>query len=442
MKKVVALIAALDTKGEETRFTAEMVRRFGCRVLVIDIGVRGVPLFKGDVSREEVAEAAGGTLEKLAGLNNRVEVLSLMAKGLASILKQLYAKRVDFGGILGLGGGYGTTLVTTAMQDLPLGFPKLMVSTVVNSDVSNYLRGKDIILYPSVTDIAGLNPILESVLRNASAAICALAEKAILPALQKGDKLIALTMFGITTPCVSRARTILESHGFKTVVFHANGAGGRTMEELIDADMIAGVLDITTTELADELVGGIRSAGRHRLTAAGRKGIPQVVCPGAIETVNFGPVEMVPSAFKERVFYRHTRAATLMRTNLAESERLGQIMAEKLNASRGPVLVVLPLQGFSAYNQTGQPFYDEQANRLFRETLKKHLQKGIKVIEVDAHLNDELFAERVVELFLDIFSGPAGEMIKDETIRNGKKITKNTKIMKTTETRKDGNTEK
>ncbi len=396
----IAVVASLDTKGEEADFVAQEIKRRGHNPLLIDTGFGGAPSVKPDISRQEVAEAGGNTLLQLSDVAERTQAISVMSRGLSSILSRLRGERADFRAVLALGGSCGTALATESMQVLPLGFPKIMVSTVLNADVSHFLRGKDIILYPSITDIEGLNPILTAVLRNASLMICSLAESSTMPSLENGTVTIALTMFGITTPCVSRVKKVLESRGLTPLVFHANGAGGRTMEELIRSGLVAGVVDITTTELTDELAGGIRSAGPARLDAAADKGIPQVVCPGAIETINFGAEATVPPAFKGRLFCRHTSGATLVKISLNESAELGRIMAKKLNSSSGPTAVVIPLGGFSEYNKPGKPFYDQESNQAFTESLEKHLAAHIDLVKVDAHINDSSFARKVAELFL------------------------------------------
>ena len=398
----IAIISSLDTKGEETEFTAKTIKGYGHNPLLVDTGFRGVPMIKPDITREEVARAAGSELAFLSGLDDRAEAISIMSRGLSLILTRLYKERSDFKGVLALGGGCGTALATEAMQVLPLGFPKVMVSTALNGDVANFLRGRDIILYPSITDIEGLNPILTTVLHNASAIICTLAEKAVMPSLKSERNMVALTMFGITTPCVSAVKKILESKGLMPLVFHANGAGGRIMEELIRSGYITGVMDITTTELTDELMGGIRSAGPERLSAAAEKGIPQVVCPGAIEAINFGPEETVPSFFKDRLFYRHTANATLVRINKGESAQLGRIMAEKLNSSTGPAAVLIPLGGFSEYDKPGRLFYDKESDRVFIKSLEKYLTGHVKIVKIDAHINDPLFSRKAAEFFLEL----------------------------------------
>ncbi len=402
LHSTIAIISSLDTKGEETEFIVKKIREYEHKPLVIDTGFRGLPMIKPDIKREEVAKAAGSEIEVLSALDDRAQAISTMSRGLSLILTRLYGDRRDFRGVLALGGGCGTALATEAMQVLPLGFPKVMVSTALNGDVSGFLKGRDIILYPSITDIAGLNPILCSVLANASAIICSLAEKAVMPSLKGKKKLIALTMFGITTPCVNEVKKILESKGFTPLVFHANGAGGRIMEELIRSGYVAGVMDITTTELTDDLMGGIRSAGPGRLSAAADKGLPQIVCPGAIEVINFGPEMTIPPLYKDRLTYRHTANATLVRINKEESAQLGRLMAEKLNASTGPTSIIIPLGGFSEYDKPGRPFYDKESDLAFIEALEKYLEGHIKLVKIDTHINDPIFAQKATECFLKL----------------------------------------
>jgi len=291
------------------------------------------------------------------------------------------------------------------MRALPFGFPKLMVSTVASGDTRPYVGTRDICMMPSVVDIAGLNYISRRILSNAAAAICGMVSSEPLN-ISVEKPAIAATMFGVTTPCVTAARRSLEENGYEVLVFHATGIGGNAMEQLIDDGAFRAVLDITTTELADELVGGVMSAGPHRLEAAGNKGIPQLVCPGATDMVNFGPIDSVPPQFRNRYLYRHNPTVTLMRTTPDECAEIGRISARKLNRAIGPVTVLVPLQGVSAIDKVGAPFYSQEALEAWRSGLKGALDPGIRVIELDAHINDDAFARAAAELLMESIPVP------------------------------------
>src|SRR5581483_1474074 len=303
-------------------------------------------------------------------------------------------------GLISLGGSAGTTIGTAAMRALPVGFPKVMVSTLAAGDTRPYVGIKDIVMLYPVVDIAGLNTLSRRILRNAAAAIIGMVSREEDPS-GAGKPVVAATMFGVTTPCVTKVREILEKHGYEVLVFHATGSGGQAMESLIEDGFISAVLDITTTELADELVGGILSAGPHRLEAAGARGIPQVVCPGAIDMVNFGPPDTVPERFRHRKLYAHNPNVTLMRTTPEECAELGRITAEKLNRAKGPVVFVMPLKGVSTIDAAGQPFHSPEATPAYLGALKQQLDPRIPLVEVDANLNDPIFASEVAKRLLD-----------------------------------------
>ena len=313
-----------------------------------------------------------------------------MAVGAKAILARLFEQGA-IQGVVSLGGSAGTAIATAAMRALPCGFPKLMVSTVASGDIKPYVGTTDICMMPSVVDIAGLNHVSRRIIGNAAGAICGMVASEPAGALNQKPA-IAATMFGVTTPCVTAARRLLEERGYEVLVFHATGAGGQAMEQLIEDGAFRAVLDMTTTELADELVGGVMSAGPHRLEAAGRKGIPQLVCPGAIDMVNFGPVETVPPQFRSRNLYVHNPSVTLMRTTPEECAEIGRITATKLNRASGPVTVLIPLQGVSAIDKIGAPFYSQEALDAYRRALKASLSPTIRLVELDAHINDEGFA--------------------------------------------------
>jgi uncharacterized protein (UPF0261 family) len=401
--KTIALIGTFDTKGEEFSFLRACIERTGLRTIMIDVGVLGTSPFVADISPAEVAAAAKEDLAALQRDRDRGRSVTVMALGATAILLRLHAQRAIHG-VAALGGSAGTTIATAAMRALPYGFPKLMVSTLAAGDVKPYIGIKDICMMPSVLDISGLNYVSRRILSNAAAAICGMV--AAEPFTGPNSKpSIAATMFGVTTPCVTVARRILEQTGYDVLVFHATGTGGQAMEQLIEDGAIQAVLDLTTTELADELVGGVMSAGPHRLEAAGRKGIPQLVCPGAIDMVNFGPADTVPVKFRSRKLYVHNPSVTLMRTTPEECAAIGRITAARLNHATGPVTVLIPLQGVSAIDKLGGPFYSPEALDAYRASLKASVSSAIKVVELDAHINDDSFARAATDLLLQSLEG-------------------------------------
>lgn len=399
IEKTVALIGTFDTKGEEFSFLRAQIERAGHRTLMIDVGVLGNPPFEADIPRGEVAAAANENLATLKTERDRGRSVTAMAAGAQAILARLF-RQGAIHGVVSLGGSAGTAIATAAMRALPCGFPKLMVSTLASGDIKPYVGTTDICMMPAVLDIAGLNHVSRRIIGNAAGAICGMI------ALEPADALdekpaIAATMFGVTTPCVTAARHILEERGYEVLVFHATGAGGQAMEQLIEDGAFRAVLDMTTTELADELVGGVMSAGPHRLEAAGRKGIPQLVCPGAIDMVNFGSVETVPPQFRGRNLYVHNPSVTLMRTTPEECAEIGRITAIKLNRATGPVTVLIPLQGVSAIDKIGGPFYSQEALNAYRRALKASLSPNIRLVELDGHINDERFALVAADLLME-----------------------------------------
>lgn len=393
----VVLVGTLDTKGQEYAYVRERLRQHGVDVILIDAGVLGTPLTEPDIAREAVAEAAGSTLAELVEVADRGQAIEVMSRGLQAIVRQLHAKG-QLDAILGLGGSGGSSLITAAMRELPIGVPKLMVSTVAAGDTRPYVGATDLTMMHSVVDIAGINAISELILTNAAAAIAAMAQaNASFRPSPQGKPMIGATMFGVTTPCVTTARERLEEVGYEVLVFHATGTGGQAMERLIRDGFITGVLDATTTELADELVGGVLSAGPDRLEAAGEMGIPQVVSLGALDMVNFGPAETVPAAFAQRLLYRHNPNVTLMRTTPKENAELGRILARKLNAAKGPVILFIPLKGVSQIATAGQAFYDPEADAALLNALHDNLDERIEVREMDTDINDPAFATAMAD---------------------------------------------
>ncbi len=400
MPATIAIVGCLDTKGEEVRYLKEVIEDEGHRAHVIDTGVLGEPGFSPDTTRAAVALAAGTTIEALRTANDRGRAVAAMSDGAAKVVMELHG-RGAIQGIVAAGGSANSTIGSAAMRALPVGFPKMLVSTLASGDVSHYVDTKDITLMYSVVDIAGLNRISARILANAARAVTGMAAgKPVETSTSK--PLVAATMFGVTTPCVTEARKVLGAAGYEVLVFHATGTGGRAMEGLIEDGYIAGVLDITTTELADELVGGILSAGPRRLTVAGAKGIPQVVSVGALDMVNFGPRSTVPARFEGRKLYQHNAAVTLMRTTPEENAELGRRIAERLNGSKGPVKVFLPLRGVSLYAKAGGPFHDPEADARCIAAIQRDLRPGIEVVEMDTDINDPEFARRCAGALIEL----------------------------------------
>lgn len=396
----VVLPGTLDTKGVEFQFIREILGDRGLETLVIDAGVTGSPFFAPDVPRERVYEAAGTSLSAIQKAGDRGQAVEAAARGMAKLVADLH-RQGKVHAILGLGGSAGTTIGTAAMRALPFGVPKVMVSTLASGQVKPYVGVRDILMMNSVVDISGLNRISRAVLANAANAIVGMVQRADPRERPGADKpLITATMFGVTTPCVSAAQKQLEAGGYEVLVFHATGTGGMTMESFIADGLIEGVLDITTTELADELVGGTLSAGRDRLTAAGMRGVPQVISLGALDMVNFGPPDTVPERFSTRRFYQHNPTVTLMRTTPEENDRLGKEIAQKASASRGPTAVLVPLRGVSAIDREGQPFWWPEADQALFQSLRNWIGPQAELVELDLHINDPGFARIAAETLL------------------------------------------
>lgn len=411
MKRSVVIVATLDTKGEHVAFVRGILTELGVDTIVVDAGILSEPRTRADITRDQVAAAVGLSLSEIS-LRGRKGVM-LMADGAAHVVGDLYRQgRVD--GVMGMGGGQNTAIASTVMQALPLGIPKLIVSTVASGRMSfgPYVGTKDITLMHSVADVAGNNAIISRVLSNAAHAMAGMA-KAADRVRPSGRPTIAATMLGMTTPCVERAIQILEQRGYEVAVFHASGTGGQSMEELVRDGFFQGVLDLTPHELSDDLNGGMMGAP-DRLVAAGEKGIPQVVAPGGLEMISFGPVDTIPETFKGRPVLIHNSVISSVRLNVKEMEHVARVVAERLNASRGPVGVVLPLQGFCEFNRPGRELYGPEADEAFIHTLRQLLRKDITVVELANHINDPIVADTAAELFYSMmhqFSGahaPAG----------------------------------
>jgi uncharacterized protein (UPF0261 family) len=395
----VILIGTLDTKGIEVGFVRDLLAAKGIETLVIDAGSLDPPRIDADIARDRVFSAAGTTLDDLRASGDRGFAVAAASRGVEAMVREL-AIRGQVDGVIGLGGSAGTMIGTSAMRALPFGVPKVMVSTLASGQVGPFVGGSDIFMLHSVVDVAGLNRLTRAVLGNAANAMSGMiARRAECDHTEDESRLIAATMFGVTTPCVDRARKALETQGWEVLVFHATGVGGRAMEGLIRDGRIAGVLDLTTTELADELVGGILSAGPDRLESAGRAGIPQVVSVGALDMVNFGPLETVPERFRDRLFHVHNANVTLMRTTPSENAEIGRRMAEILSRAMGPTTVILPLGGVSGLDLPGKPFHDPEADAALFGAIRSGLSRStrVRLIERPESINDPSFADASAE---------------------------------------------
>lgn len=397
----VAMLGCFDTKASDFEFLRACLLSQGLDVIAINMGTHPVQrVFPIDVSASEVAEAAGHELSSIREQSDRSTALEIMGRGASKVIARLLAKgRLD--GAIGMGGGGGTFLTLLAMQAIPIGVPKVCLSTVASKDLSRQVGTRDITLICSVVDIAGLNQISRMQMRQAAGAIAGMmnvtdfTEKSKVPS-------IAISMFGNTTACVEQCSTLLREAGYEVLAFHAVGVGGKTMEALIRDGYFDGVLDITTTELADHLCDGICSAGPDRLTAAARKGIPQVVVPGCLDMVNYGAPDTVPDKYRHRKLFSWAPDVTLMRTNKAENAELATIITQRLNSSTGKVSILLPLQGISKISSVGGPFYDPETDAVLFDTIKEKARDSIKVLEIDANINDALFARSAVDNLLSL----------------------------------------
>ncbi len=412
----IAVLGTFDSKGPEHAFVADLLRVAGFATLLIDVGSLDAPSLTPDLTRATVLAAlnAPDTAAILAR-RDRGECVTLMARAAAALVTQLHATgRIQ--GIISLGGGGGTAIATAAMRALPIGFPKLMVSTLASGQIAPYVGTSDLTMMPAIVDVSGLNRVSRAIFTNAAGAICGMVaarESSASPTFpishspnfptsaSSSKPLVVASMFGNTTACVTEAKRLVEAAGYEVLVFAATGQGGRAMESLIASGLVAGVLDITTTEWADELVGGVLTAGPERLDATARAKIPAVVCPGCLDMVNFGERSTVPEKFAGRTFYQHNPQVTLMRTTPAECEQLGRILAEKINRYPAPVTVLLPLRAISVISAPGQPFHSPAADGALFTALRTHLRPAIPIRDLDLTINDPAFARACAESLLD-----------------------------------------
>ena len=403
------LLGTLDTKGAEYAYLRDRVKEAGVDVVVVDAGILGEPRTLPDIARQEVAAAAGANVQALADARDRPTAIETMGRGAAAVVRRLHAEgRLHAMGALG--GTGGTAIATRAMRALPVGVPKLMVSTVASGDTSHYVGTTDVTMMHSVVDVAGINRISTRIFTNAARALAGMAAGTEPPPVAV-KPLIVASMWGVTTPCVTTARERLEGLGYDVLVFHQTGIGGKSMEELIAAGLVDGVLDVTPTELSDELVGGIWSSGPERLETAGRLGIPQVVSLGALDVIaisSTGLPDPVPERFRDRPIYVHDELMVATRATPDECRELAAVIARKLNAATGPTVLFVPLRGFSLLTTEGQVLYDIEADEALLSTLRERIDRAtVEVHEVDADVNDTAFALAMAERLHELVTGVA-----------------------------------
>ncbi len=407
--KTIALAGTFDTKGKEFLYAKGLVEELGLRALTIHTGVFE-PVFTPDISNEAVAAAAGKDIHEIVRRKDRAMATEALSEGMKKLIPQLF-REGKFDGILSFGGSGGTSLVTPAMRELPIGVPKVMVSTMASGNVSQYVGTSDIVMVPSIVDVAGLNKISKRIFSNAVLAIAGMVggREKLKPDTAESRPLIAASMFGVTTPCIDQAKACLEKAGYEVLVFHATGTGGKTMESLIDAGFFAGVLDITTTEWCDEVVGGVLAAGPDRCGAAIRRRLPQVVSVGALDMVNFGPMDTVPKEFMGRNLYKHNPTVTLMRTTASENAAIAERLAEKWNEAATPMTVLLPKKGVSMIDADGQPFDGPEERQTLFDTLKQRINnRNVDIREMDNNINDKEFAEAAAKRLIELIEARKG----------------------------------
>jgi len=395
MKKHLLIIATLDTKGREAAYIKGCVKKLGVQPILMDVGILGEPLTPPDIHRNEVLEAAGYHLDQIIGAKDRSIAIKAIQEGGAIITRRLLEdKRLD--GILGIGGGTGTAIATHVMRSLPLGLPKVMLSTVASRDMREYVGTKDIVMFHSVADILGSNEFMRLILGQVSSAICGMIEKD--RKMNKEKPMVAVTAYGINSICATHAEPLLLEKGYEMIAFHANGVGGMAMEEFIAERLVVGVLDFTTHEIADEMFGGYcKGIGPMRLETAGRFGIPLVVAPGGLDNAVFSPSYPMPQQLQGRRIHSHD-VRFGVRMGPEEMKAFAQIIGEKLNRSKGPTHILIPKKGWSEADKEGMALFDPKIDHVFVEELKKLLQPHIPLEEMDVHISDPAFARRAVEV--------------------------------------------
>ena len=403
MAETVCIVGAFDTKGDDHAFLREEIIKLEIQVLTVNIGVLGsTTLFPVDHEADAVLKAGGLNIDQFRARKDKAEAMKAFDRAAPKLVRELY-EQGKFDGIIGMGGSGGSSIIASAMRALPIGVPKVLVSTVASGDVSFYVRGKDITMIPSIVDVAGLNRISRLIYSRAAGAICGMVKNAP-PAASEDQPIITASMFGNTTDCVNECLKLLNAEGYEVLVFHATGAGGRAMETLIADGLVEAVLDITTTEWADELCHGVFSAGPERLDAPGQRGVPHLIVPGCVDMANYGPPSTVPEEYRKakRLLYEWNPSVTLMRTNSEENRQMGEIFARKANAATGPVAFLIPTRGVSMLDGDGQPFCDREADQALIDGIKATLKAGIPVVELDVNINDRAFASKAVEMMLEL----------------------------------------
>lgn len=402
LEKIILCIGTLDSKGPELLYIKELIeRKRGYRALVMDIGSLGKAFFHADITAKEVAEAAGSTIDEVRGIKEAGPAAKIMTIGAIRIAKDLYNSG-KFHGVISIGGGMGSGVTSAVMRELPIGIPKVMLSSqkIVQAGIRNYVGTKDILIMPSVADIAGLNRLTRDALNKSVGAIIGMMETAEIEVSEK--PLVFMTMTGLSTGCGLKVKSFLEDKGFEVAVFHAIGVGGETFEELVKSYPVRGVIELGLNEIGNELFGGLASAGPNRLESAGKKGVPQIITPGCVDIINFLAPETLPDRYKDRPLCFHNPQATLPRLNAEELRLVGETVGKKLNLAVGRVRILIPLRGFSSLDCQGNIFYDPIADKAFIDSLKSSLKGAIEVSEIDAHINDDEFATVVVNEFMDI----------------------------------------
>ena len=396
MKRLL-LIGTLDTKGNELFFMKELVKQMGYQPLVIDIGIVGPSVLTADITREEVLREIGKDLEYLISLNNEAQAIKIMSSALVLLVKKLWEEG-KINAVVAIGGGQGSQMCAPALKQLPIGFPKILVSTkAVQAGIRAYVGSRDVVIIPAICDIAGLNRITRKVLANAVGAAVGMLN--VPPFSDVEGPLVVMSMMGLTTPCGLRVKELLEKDGYEVVVFHCVGPGGIAMEEFIRDNEVKCVVELALGEIGNELFGGMASAGKDRLQAAGEKGVIQIVVPGSMDIINFVEKETVPERYRHRRLHAHSPQSNSVRMERDEFAAIAKVIAEKLNNARGHLEVVIPRKGFSEWDGEGKVFWDPEANALFVSSLRKHAGAGIAVAELDLHINDPQFAEFLYERF-------------------------------------------
>lgn len=402
------MLGTFDSKAEEFAFLRNQIQACGCEVVSVNTGINGsTSLFPIDVEAIEVAQAAGESLANLQQQQDRGHAMTVMSTGAAALVRRMYDDgKLD--GIIGMGGSGGTGIVTSAMRILPVGVPKFCVSTLAAGNTAPFVGTRDIVMMPSIVDVSGINRISRTILSRAAGAICGMVHSHVPDAVSERP-LIAASMFGNTTMCVDTCRENLDRAGYEVLVFHATGTGGRILESLAGDGLVDAVLDITTTEWADELCGGILSAGPERLEGAGQRGLPHLIVPGCIDMCNFGAMTSVPSEFKDgsRNLYEWTPEVTLMRTTVEENRQMGKIFATKANAATGPVAFLFPLKGVSMLDADDERFCDRAADQAFFSAVREHLRNDIRVEEINANINDAEFSTKATAMMLELIAAGA-----------------------------------